>query len=279
MIKKRKSLWQRLKENKTVQSISSILLPVLFGVLILAMWQGQILHKIFNTDVNTLPLPSRIVHIIFDNLPAIGENSIYTIIVAVLGLIIGSIIGYLIAVFASIFQKWGAGGLTIVGAFNAIPIVALAPVMTNWTKDVSSDPNIRSMFAKTLVVIIVCIASMSINAFRGLTELKPFSLDLMSSYAAKKSTIFFKLRLPNSIPYVFTALRVSVPVSIISAVVSEYFAEYIVGVGREIRENIVLGQYPTAWAYIVVACLIGLVMYGLLMGIEAIVLKNRRKAK
>lgn len=251
MIRRRKSLWQKLKENRAAQTISSILLPVLFGVLIIVLWQGQILHKFFNTDTNTLPLPSRICHIILDNIPAFSQNALYTIIVAVAGLLIGSIIGYLIAVFAATFQKWGKGGLTIVGAFNAIPIVALAPVMTNWTKDISSDPNIRSMFAKTFVVMIVCIASMSINAYRGLTELKPFALDLMSSYAAKKSTVFFKLRLPNSVPYIFTALRVSVPISIISAVVSEYFAEYIVGVGREIRENIVLGQYPTAWAYIV----------------------------
>ncbi len=256
--------------------ISTVALPVLFGVLIIALWQGQVLHKIFHTDVNTLPLPSRICKIILENIPAFFQNALYTVIVALAGLIIGSVIGYLIAVLAALFQKWGAGGLTIVGAFNAIPIVALAPVLSNWTKDVSCDPNIRSMVAKTLVVMIVCIASMSINAFRGLTELKPFALDLMSSYAAKKSTVFFKLRLPNSIPYVFTALRVSVPVSIISAVVSEYFAEYIVGIGRAIRENIVLGQYPTAWAYIIVACLIGIVMYGILMWVEAIVLKNRR---
>ena len=193
MIKKRKSLWRRLKENKVAQGVSSVLLPVLFGVLILALWQGQILHKIFNTDTNTLPLPSRICHIIIDNIPAFAQNALYTLLVAVIGLVIGSIIGYLIAVFAATFQKWGKGGLTIVGAFNAIPIVALAPVMTNWTKDISNDPNIRSMFAKTLVVMIVCIASMSINAFRGLTELKPFALDLMKSYAAKKSTVFFKL--------------------------------------------------------------------------------------
>ncbi len=186
MIKKRKSLFHRLKDNHIVQSLSTVLLPILFGVIILALWQGEILHKLFNTDTNTLPLPSRICRIIIDNLPAIGENALYTIAVALIGIILGSLIGYLIAVVASIFKKWGAGGLTIVGAFNAIPIVALAPVMTNWTKDVSSDPNVRSMVAKTLVVMIVCIASMSINAFRGLTELKPFALDLMSSYAAKK---------------------------------------------------------------------------------------------
>lgn len=58
------------------------------------------------------------------------------------------------------------------------------------------------------------------------------------------------------------------------AIVSEYFAEYIVGVGREIRENIVQAQYSTAWAYIVVACGIGIVFYAILMIVEAIVMKK-----
>ena len=93
MIKKRKSLWRRLKENKVAQGVSSVLLPVLFGVLILALWQGQVLHKIFNTDTNTLPLPSRICHIIIDNIPAFAQNALYTLLVAVIGLVIGSIIG------------------------------------------------------------------------------------------------------------------------------------------------------------------------------------------
>ena len=88
--------------------------------------------------------------------------------------------------------------------------------------------------------------------------------------------MFFKLRIPNSIPYVFTALRVSVPACVISALVSEYFAEYVIGVGRQIRENIVLAQYATAWAYILVACVIGIAMYVLLLITEGILLKGRR---
>lgn len=98
----------------------------------------------------------------------------------------------------------------------------------------------------------------------------------MTSYAASKKTIFLKLRIPNSIPYVFTALRISVPGCIISALVSEYFAEYIIGVGRQIRESIVLAQYATAWAYIVVACLMAIILYGILMVAENILLKGRR---
>ncbi|MFV0464481.1 MAG: ABC transporter permease [Lachnospiraceae bacterium] len=275
MIKRRKSFLKRMQENKRLQDLSGVLLPVSLGILILILWQTQILQKLLNTDTFTLPLPTRIIAIIIDNIGKIMVNVGATVIVAVLGLAIGSLIGYLIAVFATIFPLWGGGGITIVAAFNAIPIVALAPVMTNWTKGVSSDASIRSMVAKILVVMIICIAAMSINAFRGLNELKPFALDLMTSYAAKPKQIFFKLRIPNSIPYIFTALRVSVPSSVIAALVSEYFAEYIIGVGREIRENIVLSQYATAWAYIVVACAIGIIMYGILLFFEKILLKHK----
>ena len=169
-----------------------------------------------------------------------------------------------------------AGGLTIVSAFNAIPIVALAPVINNWTRDVSNDVSVRSTLAKIIVVTISCTAAMSVNAFRGLTELKPFSEDLMTSYAAPKIVVFTKLRLPNSLPYVFTALRVSVPASVIGALVTEYFAEDTVGVGRQIRENIVKGQYTTAWAYIATACAIGIGMYIILILVERMVLKRRR---
>lgn len=96
----------------------------------------------------------------------------------------------------------------------------------------------------------------------------------MATYAAKKRITLIKLRLPNSIPYIFTALKVAVPASIMTAIVSEYFAEYITGVGRQIRENIVLAQYSTAWAYIITACLLGVVSYVILMIIQNILLRK-----
>lgn len=256
-------------------TIATVLYPVLFGILIVVLWQTKILHHMLGTDTFTLPLPSRIVSIIHDNAGIIITNVWATVFVAFAGLVLGSLFGFILATVASLAPHWGAGGLTIATAFNAIPIIAIAPIFTNLTKGVSHDPNIRSMFAKTLVVMIMCTVSMGINAYRGFTELKPFSLDLMKSYAADKRTIFFKLRLPNSIPYIFTALRISVPASVISAMVSEYFAEYIIGVGRQIRESIVLAQYSTAWAYIVVACLIGIIMYAVLLVVESILLKGR----
>ena len=247
-------------------------------MVIYLLWQFQILHKILNTNTFVLPLPSRIGHIITGNWSRIVVDIKATMTVALIGLAVGVLAGYLIAVLASVFPLWMKSGVTIVAAFNAIPIVALAPVMTNWTKDVSSDANFRSMVAKTIVVAIVSMANMSINAYRGLTELKPYSEDLMRTVAAGRMKVLFKLRIPNSVPYIFTALKVAVPSSIISAIVSEYFAEYIVGVCRKIRENIVLAQYSTAWAYITVACVLGSLMYVVLMIIKKIFLGKRYRA-
>ncbi len=265
-----------MKMKKLLNSVSGVALPLAFGIIIFILWQTQVLHSMLGTDTITLPLPTRIGEIISDNSEAIGGHVKITLTVALSGLAAGSVLGYLIAVIATIFSKWGAGGLTIISAFNAIPIVALAPVINNWTRDISSEVDVRSTIAKALVVTISCTASMSVNAFRGLTELKPFSQDLMKSYAAPAVTVFTKLRLPNSIPYIFTALKVSVPASVIGALVTEYFAEDTVGVGRQIRENIVKGQYPTAWAYIAVACLLGICMYIVLMIAERLILGRRR---
>ncbi len=266
-------------KKKYMNTLASVGLPFLMAVIIVVLWQTKTLHALIGTDTVTLPLPARIGEILSDNSTTIGGHVRITLIVAITGLLVGSLLGYIIAVIATVFSKWGAGGLTIVSAFNAIPLVALAPVINNWTRDVSTDVSVRSTIAKIIVVTISCTAAMSVNAFRGLTELKPFSEDLMKSYAAKKTVIFAKLRLPNSVPYVFTALRVSVPASVIGALVSEYFAEETVGVGRQIRENIVKGQYPTAWAYIAIACVIGIIFYAALMIAERYVLKSRKTTR
>ena len=274
---RKKSLYKRLKESKKIRATSTVILPIALGAVIAVFWQKEILHKLFNTDTFTLPLLTKIVSIVSDNADKIIENSISTIIVAFCGLVFGCLLGYLVAVFATFKPRIGIGALSVVGAFASIPIVALSPVMNNWTKDISSDAEIRSMISKILVVALISAANMCINAYRGLNELEPYALDLMNMYVASGRVVFFKLRFKNSLPYVFVALKVAVPAAIMSAIVSEYFAEYITGVGRQIRENIVLAQYSTAWAYIMAACFIGIVSYIVLMIIKSIVLKNYAK--
>lgn len=272
--RKKKPLSRRLKENKKFQAAMTIVLPVFLGIVIFYLWQSQILHKMMGTDTFTLPVPTRIASLTAANIDDVMVNVKSTVIVALLGLIFGSILGYLVAILAAFFPKMGKGGLSFIGAFASIPVVALAPVINNWTKGVSSDAEFRSAVAKIIVVMMIAAANMGLNAYRGLTELKPYALDLMATYAASKRTVLWKLRIPNSVPYIFTALKVSVPASIMTAIVSEYFAEFIIGVGREIRENIVLAQYQMAWVYITAACLIGVIAYVILMIAQSILLRR-----
>ena len=196
---------------------------MIFGVILFALWQTQILHRLVHADEWILPTPSHIGEIIGDNLPKLFGNLIMTTIPVLIGLALGSFLGFLIALLAVQFRRWGKGGLAVVSCFNAIPIVALAPVFNNLVKVFITDIQVRGIVSKFLVVTVMCISSMSFNAYRGLTELQPFGEDLMRTYAADRKTVFFKLRLPNCLPFIFTALKVSLPVSIISALVSEYF--------------------------------------------------------
>ncbi len=123
---------------------SSVVYPLLFGLVILILWQTQVLHMILGTDVFTLPLPGRIIRIIADNGPAILVNVQATMTAALGGLFLGSLLGYLLGVLASVFPTWGAGGLTLVSAFNAVPIIAIAPILNNLTKDLSDVAETRS---------------------------------------------------------------------------------------------------------------------------------------
>lgn len=266
----------KMPSKATYSGVKSIVYPIIFGLLVLTLWQTGILHKLLHTTTTILPLPTKIIEIIGDNAASIWQNTSITLAVILPGLVIGSCLGYLLSVLACNSPRFGATGLTIIAAISAVPIVALSAVMLQWTRRVSTDVSVRSYVMKLLIVIIVSIASMTLNAYRGLTELQPFSLDLMKSYAAGRLTVLMKLRAPNSIPYIFTSLKVSVPASVMAALVSEYFAEKVCGVGRMIRENILKAQYSTAWAYIAVACLIGIVLFAILIATEALIMKKRR---
>ncbi|MGN0174003.1 MAG: ABC transporter permease [Acutalibacteraceae bacterium] len=285
---------KKLSSSKGFSVTTSILFPVGFGIFIFANWQNGVLLKVLNTTEVFLPKPERIWSVFsemvpktewstagqFTYYPDMGDHIVSTLKISILGLIFGSVLGYIIAILATVFKRWGKGGLTVVSVFNAIPIVALAPVMLYWTKimNISSENGFRSMVFKIMVVTLVCTSTMSVNAYRGLNEFKPFSEDLLSTYAAKHITVFLKLRLPNSIPYIFTALKVSLPISVISTLVSEYFgdADVALGVGRMIKENIVNSQFAIAWVYISIACVMGILLYVLLMILQSILLRNRK---
>lgn len=240
--------------------VKNIIWPLVFGVGILALWQFGFLHKIFNLKPFQLPIPTEIVATLSQNITKALTDCGITISGALIGLMLGSLIGFMIAVIATIFPKWGYGGMIVVSAFNAIPIVALSPIMNLWFS--------TGMTQKIGVVTVVCMAAMAINAYSGLNNLKPYSIDLMRSVSASNWTIFKKLRLPNCLPNVFTATKINIASSIIAAIISEYFASSTAGLGFGIKDNLRKAEMAMGWSYIIVASIAGVLIYCIIILVE-----------
>ena len=115
------------KKKSKYDGLTAILYPLIFGIIIFILWESKALNFLFGLDSSTFPVPTKINSIIGDNIPKIMTNLKVTFIVSVFGIIVGSIVGYLVAIIATVFKKWGAGGITLCAAFNAVPIVALLP--------------------------------------------------------------------------------------------------------------------------------------------------------
>jgi NitT/TauT family transport system permease protein len=139
-------------------------------------------------------------------------------------------------------------------ALNAIPIFVLVAVLNNMFAITSEVPR-RIMV--TLVVYFIVL----VNVAKGLTQVSPTHVELMRSYAASDTQILKKVRIPNAVPYLFTALKIAAPASVITAFVSEYFGGSQNGLGSRIASNIANSKNAVAWAYVLGACLLGLVFY------------------
>ena len=111
-----------------------------------------------------------------------------------------------------------------------------------------------------------------INTVRGLTTVDPAALELMHSYAASQLTVLRKVRIPNALPFIFTALRITTTLSVIGAVVGEYFGGPQRALGIYITSEAGLFRYPNAWAAIVLACALGIVFYVVVLGFERMLL-------
>lgn len=238
----------------------NVLWPLALGIFVILIWQFGLLHMLLGLKPFQLPVPTEILSTLAANWPKALSDCGVTITGALIGMGLGSFIGFMIAVVATWFPKWGYGGMIVVSAFNAVPIVALSPIMNLWFS--------TGMEQKIGVVTIVCMAAMAINAYSGLNNLKPYSIDLMHMAAASKWTIFRKLRLPNSLPSVFTAFKINIALSIIAAIIAEYFAASTSGLGFGIKDNLRKAEMGMGWSYIVVASLAGIALYSIILLIE-----------
>jgi NitT/TauT family transport system permease protein len=230
----------------------SVLPPIVLGVLVLLAWQATV--TVGRIAPFIVPAPSAIWAEFTEQKVNIWEASLASGENALIGLLGGAAVGVLAAMLASRVQALSEVSVPFAAVLNALPIIALAPILNNMFESTSSIP-------RRLVTGIIVFFPVFINTLRGLREVDPVHRELMRSYAASGWTFARKVRLPGALPFVFTGLRQASSLAVIAAVVAEYFGGLQTGLGSRITSAAAFTAYPRAWAFVVGACLLGLFFY------------------
>ena len=196
-------------------------------------------------------------------------KALYTWREAAIGFGLGAVIGIALAAAFVHSQLLERAFVPYVVASQTIPIVALAPMIIFF---VGND-----VLAVVVVATYLTFFPVTIAMIRGLRSPDPRALELMRSYAATKRTIFWKLRMPASVPYLFTALKIAATASIVGAIVGEGPGGIQNGLGRAIldfNQTYITGP-EKLWAAILVTALLGITFYLLVRVAELWWLRGR----
>ncbi|GAA0728797.1 ABC transporter permease subunit [Dactylosporangium roseum] len=226
--------------------------PVLVGVLTVAGWELTVTFGRIAPFI--LPAPSAIWEQLVEQRANVVDAALASGANALVGLVVGAAAAVLAALAASRVRWLGDVSVPFAAVLNALPIIALAPILNNMFESTSSVP-------RRLIAAIIAFFPVFINTLRGLREVDPTHRELMDSYAAGGWTFARLVRLPGALPYVFTGLRQSSSLAVIAAVVAEYFGGLQDGLGARITSAAAFTAYPRAWAFVVGACVLGLVFY------------------
>ncbi|UUZ85245.1 ABC transporter permease subunit [Paenibacillus sp. P26] len=221
-----------------------IWLPLTAGLLFILLWELQVFHSLFRLRTFQPLPPTNIARAMAENFSVLLSYAGYTLTEAVLGMLSGSAAGFLFALAATAWPRWGGGGILLAASLNAVPIVALAPIMNLWFGD--------GLGSRIAIVAVTTMTAMAVNAYKGMNAVDPLALDLMHSYAANKSEVFLYLRIPYSLPYLFTALKINTTASMIGAIVGEFFFSSR-GLGYLLSNSIKVAKMPLGWSCIVLA--------------------------
>ena len=238
-------------------------LLVLVGIV--ALWQGLIVWT--HAQQFLLPKPTSIASAFWTDKHELWSAGWYTFQEALGGFVLGSGLAILLALVLARWRPLGTALLPYAVAANAIPIIAFAPITNQWFGGGLTKSS------KIAIAAILCFFPVLVNTLRGLTSVRPQDLELMRSYAAGNVEVFRRVRIPTSLPFMFTGLKVATVLAMIGAVVGEYFGGALNAIGVLILSRSRVFQFNEAWAGVLVVCLFGLALYIAVAALERVVLR------
>lgn len=246
--------------------VRRVIPPVALGVLALLGW--ELLVQVAKIQPYLLPAPSAIGKQLALVWPGLWAAMLATGTNALVGLVAGALLAIVLALLASRLRAIDELIAPIVAAIAVVPIVALAPVLTNMFGATSETP-------RRVIVAIVVFVPVFVNTLRGLRQVLPVHRDLMRAYAASAWQLTRTVTVPGALPYIFTGLNIASSLAVISAVVAEYFGGLQNGLGSRITSAAANSAYPRAWAYVFGAVLLGLAFYAVTLALERLASRRR----
>ena len=198
---------------------------------------------------------------------------------AAAGFGVGAVIGFVLGVVLVHSRLLQRGLLPYIVGSQTVPILAIAPMVVVWVNPKLPGP-LQGWGAVTVIATYLTFFPVAINTLRGLQSADPRALELMRSYAASRWTVLWKLRVPASLPYLFSAFRLAATASVVGAIIGELPTGLQDGLGGAI---INFNQYYSIepqelWATNVIAAALGIAFFVLVVVAEKLVVRRAPEA-
>ena len=239
---------------------------------------GQLIENTMAQERPVLPAPHQVAaeirKTVFDISPTSKRSLVYhgwvTLSSTLLGFGLGTLLGILLAIAIVHSRTLDKSLMPWIITSQTVPILAIAPMIIV----VLNAVNITGLLPKAMISTYLSFFPVAVGMVKGLRSPEIMYLDLMRTYNASKAQVFWKLRWPASMPYLFTSMKIAVAISLVGAIVGELPTGAVAGIGARLLAGSYYGQTVQIWAALIVAALMAAVLVSLIGLIATFV--NRR---
>ncbi|MBI2358257.1 MAG: ABC transporter permease [Deltaproteobacteria bacterium] len=237
--------------TETTLQAARILRITAFYVAALLIWEGLI--RSLHVPVWLVPAPSHIFEVIAEKNSIMLFHTLATLQETVLGFALALVVGILFAIGIVHFPMLRDTLYPTLIMFNSFPKIAIAPLFVIWI-GVGIESKIANAFLVALFPIVI-------NMIMGLTNMDPELLELVRAMSRSRWVLFWKIRLPHSLPYLFAACKIAVSFAVIGAIVGEFISGRS-GLGYLVLSANSTFNTPMAFTALVYLVLMSLALYG-----------------
>jgi NitT/TauT family transport system permease protein len=226
------------------------LLPVLIMLGVVAVWEAAL--PWFSVSPHILPRPSEIARELSTSSDILWSHTLVTLREILIGFAAGTIIGVALAVLIARSDLLERTLYPIIVFLHTVPKLAIAPIFVIWFG--------YGLLPKVLLVIVISFFPVTVNMIYGLTSVDHNIISLMRSVSASEWQILKWIRLPNSVPYLFAGLKISVTLAVVGAIIGEWVGTDA-GLGFAILVSATQLNTPFMFASITIISVMGVALF------------------